>query len=181
MRRLLLAAALLVTCAVAGSASAQGKPDTESAYADGQTVTITAARFITNPSPQHLANANYLYLAAYPVDATATGGSAVTFASGYQPNCDPCFHPGLPAAFVYHDHVLSGAPTLGDSSTPRHLIILLYRADSTTDPSFQPLKSVAAIKAGEASGMFQAIGSGSNPYEVDSGILVVTPSVSPNA
>ena len=50
-----------------------------------------------------------------------------------------------------------------------------------TDLSFQPLKSVAAIKAGEATGMFQAIGSGSNPYVVDTGILVVTPPVSPNA
>ncbi len=28
--------------------------------------------------------------------------------------------------------------------------------------------------------MFQAIGSGSNSYEVDTGILVVTPPVSPN-
>ena len=50
-----------------------------------------------------------------------------------------------------------------------------------TDPSFQPLKSAAAVKAGETTGMFQAIGSGSNPYEVDTGILVVTPPVSPNA
>jgi hypothetical protein len=50
-----------------------------------------------------------------------------------------------------------------------------------SDLSFQPLKSVAAIKAGEATGMFQAIGSGSNPYEVDTGILAETPHVSPNA
>jgi hypothetical protein len=50
-----------------------------------------------------------------------------------------------------------------------------------TDLSLQPLKSVAAIKAGEATGMFQAIGSGSNPYEIDTGILVVTAPVSPNA
>ena len=50
-----------------------------------------------------------------------------------------------------------------------------------TDLSFQTLKSVAAIKAGEATGMLQAIGSGSNPYEVDTGVLVVTPPVSPNA
>jgi hypothetical protein len=50
-----------------------------------------------------------------------------------------------------------------------------------TDLSFQPLNSVAAIKAGEATGMFQAIGSGSNPYVVDIGILVETPPVSPNA
>jgi hypothetical protein len=41
----------------------------------------------------------------------------------------------------------------------------------------QPLKSVAAIKAGEATGMFQAIGSGSNPHAVDTGILAATPPV----
>jgi hypothetical protein len=49
-----------------------------------------------------------------------------------------------------------------------------------TDLSFLTLKSVAAIKAGEVTGMFQAIGSGSNSYEVDTGILVVMPLVSPN-
>lgn len=50
-----------------------------------------------------------------------------------------------------------------------------------TDLSFLTPKNVAAIKASEATGMFQAIGSGSNPYEVDTGILVETPTVSPNA
>src|SRR5207249_1684965 len=83
---------------------------------------IAAIHFITSPSPAELAAANYLYLVTYPVDATATGGAPVTFASGYQPNCDPCWHPGLPAAFVYHDHVLSGAPTLGNASAPRRLV-----------------------------------------------------------
>jgi hypothetical protein len=50
-----------------------------------------------------------------------------------------------------------------------------------TDLSSQPLKSVAAIKAGAATGMLQAIGSGANPYTVDTGILAATPPVSPNA
>lgn len=180
MRRFLIITAMLVATIVVGTASA-GRPDTETAYADGQTVTIAAIRFITSPSPAELAAANYLYLVTYPVDATATGGASVTLASGYQPNCDPCWHPGLPAAFVYHDHVLSSAPTLGDASTPRHLVILQYVAGVMTDASFQPRTSVAAIKAGEETGMFQALGSGSNPYEVDTGILVVTPPVSANA
>lgn len=177
MRRLLLAAALLVACAVVGGAAAQGKPDTETAYADGQSLTIAAMHFITSPSPAQLATANDLYIAAYPWD----GANAPTFASGYVPNCNPCFHPGLPAGFVYHDHVLSGGPTLGDASTPRHLIIVLYKASVLADAGFQPLKSVDAIRQGEANGMFQAIGSGANPYEVDSGVLVVTPPVSPHA
>jgi hypothetical protein len=180
MRRFPIIAAILVTTIVVGTASA-GKPDTETAYAEGQTVTIAAIHFITNASPAELAAADYLYLVTYPVDATATGGAPVTLASGYQPNCDPCWHPGLPAAFVYHDHVLSGAPTLGNASAPRHLVLLQYVASVMTDLSFQPLKSAAAVKAGETTGMFQAIGSGSNPYEVDTGILVVTPPVSPNA
>jgi hypothetical protein len=171
---------MLGAAVVAGTASA-AKPDTETAYADGQTLTIAAIHFITNPSPQHLGSANFIYLVTYPVDAAATGGAHLTLASGYQPNCDPCFHPGLPAAFVYHDHVLSGAPRLGDSSSPRHLVIVQYVDSVMTDRSFQPVKSIAAIKAGEAAGRFKALGSGSNPYEVDTGILVVTPSVSPNA
>jgi hypothetical protein len=175
-----LIAAILGATIVVGAASA-GQPGTETAYAEGQTVTIAAIHFITSPSPAELASANYLYLVTYPVDANATGGEPVTLASGYQPNCNPCWHPGLPAAFVYHDHVLSGAPTLADASAPRHLVILQYVASVMTDQLFQPLKSVAAIKAGEATGMFQAIGSGANPYEVDTGILVVTPSVSPSA
>lgn len=177
MRRLSLLAVLLAACVVAGGAAAQGKPGTETAYADGQTVTIAAVHFITNPNPNQLASANSLYIAAYPWD----GITAPAFASGYVPNCNPCYHPGLPAAFVYHDHVLSGAPTLGDASAPRHLMIVLYQPSVLADPGFQPLKSVAAIKRGEAAGMFQAIGTGSNPYEVDSGELVVTPPVSPNA
>jgi hypothetical protein len=179
MRRFLIAAMLGATIVV-GTASA-AKPGTETAYADGQTVTIAAIHFITSPSPAELASANYLYLVTYPVDANATGGEPVTLASGYQPNCNPCWHPGLPAAFVYHDHVLSGAPTLADASTPRHLVILQYVAGVMTDQSFQPLTSVAAVKAGEANGMFQAIGSGENPYEIDTGIMVVTPTVSSNA
>lgn len=181
MRRLALVGAVLAACAAAGGALAQGKPDTEPAYIDGQTVTIAAMHFVTAPSPAHLEHADDVFIAAYPVDATATGGSPVTFASGYRPNCDPCFHPGLPTAFVYHDHVLSGAPTAGDASAARHLIIVLYRSDVTTDPGFRPVTSVAELKAGEAAGRFQPIGSGANPYELDTGLLAVTPALSPNA
>ena len=177
MRRLLLLCALLVASFVAGSASAQGLPETETAYADGQAVTIAAMRFITSPSPQQLATAENLYIVAYPWDLQ----TAPTFASGYLPNCDPCWHPGLPAPFVYHDHVLSGAPTLGDSAVPRHLFLMLYDWTVLSNPSFAPLTSVAALKAGEASGMFQAIGGGANPYEIDTGLIVVTPTVSPSA
>jgi hypothetical protein len=170
--------ALLAAAAVAGGAAAQGKPDTETAYADGQTVTMAAVRFITNPSSSHLATAKTLYIAAYPSD----GITAPTFASGYVPNCNPCVHPGLPVPFSFHDHVLSGAPTLGDASSPRHLIIVLYSASVLDDPGFRPLTSVEAIEQGETNGMFQAINPGAaNPYEVDSGVLVVTPPVSPNA
>lgn len=177
MRRLSLVAALLAACVAVAGAAAQGKPDTETAYAEGQTVTIAAVHFITSPSPAELATANAVYIAAYPWD----GATAPAFASAYVPNCHPCLHPGLPEPFVYHDHVLGGAPTLGNASAPRHLIIVLYDASVLADPDFRPLTSVAAIKQGEAAGMFQAIGSGANPYEVDSGQLVVAPPVSPHA
>jgi hypothetical protein len=48
-----------------------------------------------------------------------------------------------------------------------------------TDLSFLTPKNVAAIKASEATGMFQAIGSGSNRTRSTPG--VETPTVSPNA
>jgi hypothetical protein len=179
--RRFLTVAALVAGTLAGGASAQAKPETEVAYAQGKTVTIAAMRFITSPSPAQLAAADDLYLATYPIDANETGSAPQTLASGYQPNCNPCWHPGLTSNLVYHDHVLSGAPRLGRSSSPRHLIIVQYASSVMTDPLFQPLKSVDAVKAGETQGMFQAIGSGSNPYEIDTGIIVVTAPVSPKA
>src|SRR2546430_16681871 len=103
MRRFLIIAVMSVAVIVAGTASA-AKPEPETAYAEGQTVTIAAVHFNTSPSAAELAAANYLYLATYPLDGNATGGVPVTLASGYQPNCDPCWHPGLPSVFVYHDH-----------------------------------------------------------------------------
>ena len=82
-----------------------------------------------------------LYLLVYPVAPDTTG--PITLASGYQPHCNPCFHPGLPPAFVYHDHLISGAPGLGKNGTaglmkaPSRLIILVYEQAVLTDTSFQ--------------------------------------------
>ena len=46
------------------------------------------------------------------------------------------------------------------------LIILVYDPAVVANPSFKPLKSVADVQAGEASGMFQPIDpGGDNPYE----------------
>lgn len=181
MRRLLFLVAMLAAAAVAAAgALAHGKPGTETAYAGGQSVTIAAVHSIVNPSPSHLAHANDLYIAAYPWDTTPP-----TFASGYVPICDPCYHPGLPDPFVYHDHVLSGAPRLGDTSAPRHLILVLYKSSVLTDPRFVPAKSIAQIRQGEQDspdGLFQVINpGGDNPYEIDTGELVVSPVVSPHA
>lgn len=180
MRRLLAVLGIVVTTSTTLSAAAHAAPDTESAYADGATVTIAAMHFITAPSPQQVANAPVLYIAAYP--ASGDPANPVTLASGTVPNCNPCFHPGLPDAFVHHDHVLSGAPTLGDSATPRHLILVMYAASVETDPSFRPLTSVSAVQSAEGTGLLQAINPGAaNPYEIDTGVLVVTPTLSGNA
>ena len=175
MRPLTLLAALVAVCTIASSAAAQA-PDAETAYADGQTVTITAIHFLGNPTAAQLSSAGSLYIAAYPWN----GSTAPTFASDYTPGCDPCSHSGLPEAFSYHDHILSGAPALGDAAAVRHLIIVLYNDSVLSDPHFQPARSITELKADEAAGLLQPL-AGPQSYEFDTGLLVVAPTVSPNA
>ncbi len=178
--------ALAVTALAWSAASAQGKPAVELMYAQGGTYYMITPHFVTNPSPAELAQAEELYLLAYPVAPGTTG--PITLPSGYQPHCNPCFHPGLPTEFVYHDHLVSGAPGLGKEGTagemkgPWRLIILAYDPAVVADPAFRPLTSVDAVKAGEAAGMFLPINPGAeNPYEVETGIIVICPIVSSHA
>jgi len=61
--------------------------------------------------PNAYEHAEELYLVVYPQTSTPQPGAGpITLPSGYQPQCNPCFHPGLPPQFVYHDHVITGAP-----------------------------------------------------------------------
>src|SRR2546428_9360729 len=48
---------------------------------------------------------------------------------GYQPHCNPCFHPGLAPQLVYHDHLLEGAPGFGPDRSEEHTSELQSRSD----------------------------------------------------
>src|SRR4051812_24721107 len=99
----------LITLVIAFAASAfvlpltasADKPEIDPTYANGQTVYMIGPHLIPNardPMPNAYAHAEELYLVSYPQQT-------LPLVSGYQPQCNPCFHPGLPAPFVYHDHV----------------------------------------------------------------------------
>lgn len=97
-----------------------------------------------------------------------TGGplGPQTLPSGYQPNCNPCFHPGIPLEFSYHDHVLTGAPgsgkngTAGEFKAPWKIILLIYNPDVALSPTFTPITSASDIDAAEAAGTFLPINPG---------------------
>src|SRR5258706_16153670 len=106
----------------AAAAAATGKPEIDPTYANGTTVYMIGPHLIPNARatmPNAYAHAEELYLVPYPqASVPAPGAGAITLPSGYQPQCNPCFHPGLPAPFIYHDHVITGAPGMGRDGTP---------------------------------------------------------------
>src|SRR5437763_13892548 len=188
MRRFVCLTALLAAGAllVAGGAGA-GKPAIDPTYANGQTVYMIGPHLIMDArdtQPNLYAHSEELYLATYPVAAGTSG--PITLPSGYQPQCNPCFHPGLPVQFVYHDHVITGAPGMGTNGTagaykaPWKIIILRYNPLYAMSPPFTPITSAAAVDAAEAAGnVFLPINpQSSNPYEIETGNVLICPTVS---
>lgn len=187
----------VATQASAQSANAivapKGKPDIDPTYANGTTVYMIGVHLIVGARttmPNAYAHAEELYLVVYPQATTpAPGSGPITLPSGYQPQCNPCFHPGLPPPFVYHDHVITGAPGMGNNGTageykaPWKIIVLMYNPAYVASPTFKPLTSVDAIDAAEAAGnVFLPINNGgANPYEIDTGNLLICPIVSNHA
>lgn len=165
---LTLATAALPVARAAGSCG-----DLETGYVNGQTVCINITQLITDPTAQQLAQAKPLYIAAY---TQLTGPGPESLPSGYQPLCNPCLHGGIFDNFPYHDHVIAGGfghhgPQTGDL---RQLVIVAYDQTYSNQLSFQPFTSAAGINIGEHAGLFQTINPGpGNPYEIESGILVV--------
>jgi hypothetical protein len=170
-----------------------GKPEIDPTYANGQTVYMIGPHLIVNARatmPNAYAHAEELYLVTYPQATLPTPGSGpITLPSGYQPQCNPCFHPGLPAPFVYHDHVITGAPGMGTNGTagvfkaPWKIIVLVYNPAYASSPTFKPITSAADVDAAEAAGnVFLPINrGGANVYEVDTGNLLICPIVSSHA
>jgi len=175
------------------NAAAARKPDIDPTYANGTTVYMIGPHLIPNARatmPNLYARAEELYLVSFPqTSIPSPGAGPITLPSGYQPQCNPCFHPGLPAPFVYHDHVITGAPGMGTHGTagafqaPWKLIVLVYNPAYVASPNFSPITSAADLDAAEAAGnVFLPINSGgANPYEVDTGNLLICPIVSSHA
>jgi hypothetical protein len=186
MKSLILAIGLLVALPAMA-----GKQAIDPSYADGNLVYMIGPHMIVNAivtQPQLYAQSQELYLLVYPINPTGTATDPKALPSGYQPNCDPCYHPGLPGPFAYHDHVLTGAPGLGNNGTagefkgPWKIIVLLYNPAVFNQSTFTPIKSASDIDAAEANGTFLPINpTGANPYEVETGNVLICPLVSPHA
>lgn len=165
--------------------AAVGKPEIDPTYANGTTVYMIGPHLIVNARatmPNAYAHAEELYLVTYPQ-------ASLPLPSGYQPQCNPCFHPGLPPMFVYHDHVITGAPGMGNNGTagaykaPWKIIVLMYTPEYVASANFKPIKSAADVDAAEAAGgVFLPLNSGgANMYEIDTGNLLICPTVSSHA
>jgi hypothetical protein len=174
-------------------ASGTGKPDVDPTYANGETVYMLGPHMIVNAretQPNLYAKAEELYLLVYPQEVVPSFGALpITLPSGYQPQCNPCFHPGLPAPFVFHDHVVTGAPGMGKNGTagefkaPWKIILLMYNPAYMASPNFVPIKSAADVDAAEQAGnVFLPINQGGpNPYEIETGNVLICPMVSSKA
>ena len=188
--RISTCAALLFTFMLVAGAATAGKPDLDPSYADGKVYYMIGPKMIVNAintNPKLYAQAEELYLLVYPINPSGSDTDAKTLPSGYQPQCDPCYHPGLPGIFAYHDHVLEGAPGLGTNGTadgmkaPWKIILLMYNPAVLT-ASFTPITSADDIDAAEAAGMFLPINPGAeNPYEIETGNVLICPLVGPAA
>jgi len=190
MRRWLLALAFALTAgAYVTSTALADKPEIDPTYANGQTVYMIGPHVIPDAPANLHDHAEELYLAVYPLNPTgSTTLGPLTLPSGYKPQCDPCFHPGVPPMFAYHDHVITGAPGMGTAGTagvykaPWKIILLVYNPLVAFNLNFHPVTSAAGIDAGEQAGMFLPINpGGANPYEIDTGSVLICPTVSSHA
>jgi hypothetical protein len=73
--------------------------------------------------------------------------------------------------------------TAGEYLAPWKIILLVYNPAYVASQNFQPLKSEAALDAAEHAGnVFLPINSGgANPYEVETGNVLICPTVSKHA
>lgn len=171
--------------------SAKAAPEIDPTWANGVVVNMIGPHLMTNPSANLLANADELYLLSFPEDTScAPNCGPITLPSGYKPQCDPCFHPGLPVPFVYHDHVITGAPGFGTNGTagsfkgPWKVIVLMYAPAFAFSQNFKPVTSDEALDTAEAAGDFLPIAQGINPdnqFEIPTGLVLICPIVSAQA
>jgi hypothetical protein len=149
-------------------------------YVDGQTWGMYINHVNLTPSAGEIAAATPFYVAVFPLNPAGRADlGRLTVGGGYQPQCDPCFHPGLPFQLVYHDHILSGAPGFGEDGTAglqqgtRHPIAVMYSPATIQRADFSPLTSAAGVIAAEQAGELLPINPGAaNPYELPQDVVV---------
>jgi hypothetical protein len=151
---------MLALLLLTGGVAVAGKPIIDESYANGEVVYMIGPHLITNPNPKAFAQAEELYIVAYPINGippTDTTPKSLP-GSGYVPQCNPCYHFGPPSqgdAFAYHDHILSGSPGFGRDGTagtfkgPWRIILLMYNASVLDDPDFKPAMSAEELDARE--------------------------------
>lgn len=150
-------------------------------YANGGVYSMNIHHINLSPSAEEMGAAQPLYALAYPINPLGLKTLGPLSVQGYHPQCDPCFHPGLPLQLVYHDHVVAGVPGLGDVGTAgvwqatRHPIALMYTPQYISSPNFVPMTTAVAVRAGEAAGDFLPINpdpSAANPYEFPQPVVI---------
>ena len=185
------------TAANAGGGNGSGKPEIDPTWANGQLVYMIGAHAVEGAResmPNVYAKAEELYLVVFPqppgVPPPSPGAGEITLPSGYQPQCNPCFHPGLPPPFVYHDHVITGAPgmgihgTAGDFKAPWKIILMMYDPTYAASKNFHPLTSEQDIDNAEHTpGILVPLNHSGvgNPFEIETGNLLICPIVSKHA
>jgi hypothetical protein len=193
---------LLVALVTPGGAALAGKPGIDPVYVNGNVYYMIGATQNNNPPANVYAHSEELYLVTYPIDEIRAfhpdwinSQGQLTLPSGYTPQCNPCFHPGLPAPFVYHDHVLTGAPGLGTNGTagafksPWKILIVQYSLATIENPGFNPITWVKDIDPAKAAGTLQMVTiadpSGNlvtlPTNEIEPHSLLICPFVSPSA
>jgi hypothetical protein len=184
----LLAAILTFFVAAWGPANA-AKPAVDPSYADGNIYYMIGPHIIPNPNPKLLATAEDLYIVAYPINKDGSNTGPLQLPGGYEPLCNPCFHAGFDPTWVYHDHVLTGAPGLGKNGTageylaPWKIIVVMYSDAAIADPNFVPLKSADDLEAALQNHpeLFQPPVPGFPGLELDTGAVLMCPFVAPEA
>jgi hypothetical protein len=149
-------------------------------YLDGQPYRMNINHVNLSPSDGDVAAAQPFYVAVFPINPDGRDDlGTLILPSGYQPQCDPCFHPGLAFQLVYHDHILSGAPGFGNDGTAqlqqgtRHPIAVMYDPTFIGRPDFRPLTTIDEVRAAEQLGELLPINAGAaNPFELPQPVVV---------
>lgn len=165
--------ALAAAAAVVGlfPVAVSAAPEGELAYAEGHTYTMLGVTLITNASPGIL-SAPPIYILGFPTPAGTSG--PITLPSGYRPQCNPCVQEPI----AYHDHLLTGAPGVGDYESPWRIVVMMYNPRYAFGPDFKPVTSDDDLAQAERDGEFLPINQGgANPFEKWTDNVLVCPIV----